>query len=75
MLQGDDMWSVFNEHIDNFYAKHLVHIAMDDLRRIWHWLPDPDVEYYYPSKRDWFDTPESIGKRIADTWDVPEQRY
>jgi hypothetical protein len=28
---------------------------------IWRWPDEPDVEYYYPSKRDWFDTEESIG--------------
>ena len=31
---------------------------------------DPDVDYYYPSKRDWFDTEDSIGS-IADTKNVP----
>jgi len=49
----------------------MVQVAMDDLQRIWGWPPDPDIDYYYPSKRDWFDTSESIGKRIADTRNVP----
>ncbi len=70
-LEGDAMWNVLYEHIDNFSQTHLIHMAMDDLRRIWRWPPDPDVDYYYPSKRDWFDTEESRGKRIADTKNVP----
>ncbi len=75
VLQGNEMWNVFYDHIDDFSSKQLIQIAMNDLRRIWRWLPNPDVDYYYPSKRDWFDTSDSIGKRIADTRDVPEQRY
>lgn len=71
VLEGNDMWDVLYRHIDDFSEKYLVQIAMDDLRRIWRWPPDPDVDYYYPSKRDWFDTPASRGKRIADTWNVP----
>lgn len=55
------------EHLATFSRKYLSQVAMNDLRRIWRWPPDPTVEYYYPSKRDWFDTEESIGKRIADT--------
>ena len=70
--EGDTMWTeVLYEHIDTFIEKHLAHTAMEDLRRIWRWPADPDAEYYYPSKPDWFNTPESKGKRIADTWDVP----
>ncbi|HLZ60404.1 MAG TPA: RAMP superfamily CRISPR-associated protein [Ktedonosporobacter sp.] len=65
------LWQLIQEHIDSFYAKHLVTIAMEDLRCIWRWPPQPDVDYYYPSKRDWFDTEESRGKRIADTKHVP----
>ncbi len=73
--QGDSMWTeVLYEHIDTFIEQHLTHKAMEDLRRIWLWPPDPDAEYYYPSKRDWFDTPDGRGKRIADTWDVPGER-
>jgi len=71
VLQDDDMWNVLYGHIDKFSQKQLMHIAMDDLRRIWRWPPDPDVDYYYPSKRDWFDTPDSIGKRIAQTKNTP----
>ncbi len=72
VIQGDPMWQdVLYEQIDDFSQHHLVTIAMDDLRRIWRWPPDPDVDYYYPSKRDWFDTEDSIGKRIADTRNVP----
>lgn len=69
--QGNDMWNLLYEHVDNFNEKLLVRIAMDDLHRIWHWPPDPNVDYYYPSKRDWFDTPDSRGKRIKDTRNVP----
>lgn len=69
--QGDAMWNQFYAHIDSFMQKYLVKIAMDDLRRIWRWPPEPDVDYYYPSKRDWFDTPASRGKRIKDTRNVP----
>ena len=66
--QGDSMWTeVLYKHMDTFIEQHLSHIAMDDLRRIWLWQPDPDAEYYYPSKPDWFDTAGSRGKRIADT--------
>ncbi len=71
VLQGDAMWQLFNQHIDDFSKKQLIQIAMDDLQRIWRWPPDPDVNYYYPNKRDWFDTDDSIGKRIADTKNVP----
>ncbi len=67
----ESLWPFINEHLDEFYKNHLLPIALDDLRRIWQWPPDPTVDYYYPSKRDWFDTEESIGKRIADTRNVP----
>lgn len=70
-LHDNDMWNTFYEQIDSFTQKHLVPIAMDDLRRIWGWPAEPGVDYYYPSKRDWFDTPESRGKRISDTRNVP----
>ena len=69
--EGDDLLSFMNERIEGFEENYLVQKAMDDLRRIWNWPPDPSVEYYYPSKRDWFDTPDSIGKRIAETKNVP----
>jgi len=71
ILQGDELWDLLNQHIADFSRTRLVQIAMTDLRRIWHWPPDPDVNYYYPSKRDWFDTEDSIGKRIADTKNTP----
>jgi hypothetical protein len=70
MLDGDKLWSFIEEQLAPFYETQLLTLAMADLRRIWRWPPDPDVDYYYPSKRDWFDTDESIGKRIADTRDV-----
>src|SRR6266700_7586844 len=70
-LQGDAMWNLLYQHIDDFSKNQLVPIAMDDLRRIWRWPPEPGVDYYYPSKRDWFDTPDSRGKRIKDTRNVP----
>jgi CRISPR/Cas system CSM-associated protein Csm3 (group 7 of RAMP superfamily) len=66
------LWNFINERLDECYERWLVQVAMDDLRRIWCWPPDPDVDYYYPSKRDWFDTEESIGKRIAETKYVPQ---
>ena len=70
-LRGDPMWNLLYEHIDNFSQQHLVSVVMDDLRRIWLWPPEPGVEYYYPSKRDWFDTSDSQEKRIKDTRNVP----
>ncbi len=70
-LQGDAMWNLLYKHIDDFSQKQLVPVAMDDLRRIWRWPPESDVDYYYPSKRDWFDTEASRGKRIKDTRNVP----
>jgi CRISPR/Cas system CSM-associated protein Csm3 (group 7 of RAMP superfamily) len=65
------LWDFINKQLDEFYVSHLARQAMDDLRRIWRWPPYPDVEYYYPSKPNWFDTQASIGKRIADTRSVP----
>jgi CRISPR/Cas system CSM-associated protein Csm3 (group 7 of RAMP superfamily) len=70
LYEGDTLWPFIDSQLDPFYEKHLLKVAMDDLRRIWRWPPDPAVEYYYPSKRDWFDTEDSIGKRIADTRNV-----
>lgn len=72
-FKGDEMWEVMNKHVDDFSRTHLVPVAMDDLRRIWRWPPNPDVDYYYPSKRDWFDTEDSQGQRIVDTRNVPRQ--
>ena len=70
--QGDPMWNeVLFEQTDTFIETDLSRLAMDDLRRIWRWPPDPDADYYYPSKRDWFDTSDSRGKRIKDTRNVP----
>jgi CRISPR/Cas system CSM-associated protein Csm3 (group 7 of RAMP superfamily) len=71
VLEGDELDRFVKMHIADFSRTKLARTAMTDLRRIWAWPPDPDVEYYYPSKRDWFDTDESIGKRIADTKDTP----
>ncbi len=73
-FEGDDLWNAIYSHVDQFKEHQLVKEALDDLQRIWKWPPDPNADYYYPSKRDWFDTPASRGKRIADTWDVPPQR-
>ncbi len=70
-LQGNALWETLYQHMDDFSKRYLVSIALEDLRRIWRWKPDPEVDYYYPSKRDWFDTPASIGKRIKDTRNVP----
>jgi CRISPR/Cas system CSM-associated protein Csm3 (group 7 of RAMP superfamily) len=70
-IEGNDVWQFIYEQTDTFNDTHLMNRAMQDLRRIWQWPPDAEVEYYYPSKRDWFDTNESIGKRIADTKYVP----
>jgi CRISPR/Cas system CSM-associated protein Csm3 (group 7 of RAMP superfamily) len=74
-LSGNDLWQqVIYEQLDAFSATHLVHSAMEDLQRIWAWPADDSVDYYYPSKRDWFDTEDSKGKRIADTRSVPRQQ-
>lgn len=70
-LEGDEMWSFINEQLATFTTTHLSQLALQDLERIWLWPPDPEVDYYYPSKKSWFDTRESIGKRIADTSYVP----
>ena len=70
-LEGEQMWEVLYRHIDEFSEKHLQTLAMDDLRRIWLWPPEPGMNYYYPSKRDWFEKDASRGKRIADTKNVP----
>ncbi len=68
IFEGDALWKVLYEHVDAFSRhKRLQALAMEDLRRIWRWPADPNMDYYYPSKRDWFDTPASRGKRIADT--------
>ncbi len=69
-LKKAGQFQLRNELVNAFNHKQLVPIAMQDLQHIWQWPPEPDVDYYYPSKRDWFDTPESIGKRIADTRNV-----
>jgi hypothetical protein len=71
VLEGQEMWNTLYKHIDVFTQNHLAALAMEDLHRIWLWPPEPNVEYYYPSKRDWFDTPASRGKRIKDTRTVP----
>jgi hypothetical protein len=70
-LEGQAMWDVLYQHADAFTHSQLATLAMDDLRRIWRWPPEPGVSYYYPSKYDWFDTPASRGKRIRDTRNVP----
>lgn len=72
--EGEDVWQVVYEQVDTFSASNLVQIAMEDLRRIWRWPAADSVDYYYPSKRDWFETEDSRGKRIADTHNVPRQR-
>jgi len=67
-LEGDEMWYTLNEHIAEFIQqKRLQTLAMDDLRRIWRWPAEANTQYYYPSKRDWFDNPDNRGKRIAHT--------
>ncbi len=70
-LDGNDMWNRFYDFIDAFTQSHLSSQSFADLKRIWRWPPEPDVEYYYPSKRDWFDTAASRGQRIAATRNVP----
>lgn len=70
ILEGESLHKLLDEQTSRFNQELLVPIAMQDLQRIWRWPPEPDVDYRYPSKRDWFDTPESIGKRINDTIDV-----
>ncbi len=66
-FDSETLWPYIDEHITEFSRTKLAHTAMEDLRRIWQWPPEPGIDYHYPSKRDWFDTEESIGKRIADT--------
>lgn len=70
-LTGQAMWDVLYEHTDIFAKQYQVALAMDDLRRIWAWPPDPGVSYYYPSKYKWFNTQAASGKRIKDTLNVP----
>ncbi len=69
IINGNDLWQFIYKQSDLFSDTKLVNIALEDLRRIWQW-PPADVAYYYPSRR-WFDTLESVGKRIADTKNVP----
>jgi CRISPR/Cas system CSM-associated protein Csm3 (group 7 of RAMP superfamily) len=66
VYEGDALWDYLYDRLDEFAASGLVHIAMDDLARIWRWPPEPNVAYHYPDKRGWFDT-KGRGKRIADT--------
>lgn len=74
VLEGQAMWDVLYEHVDAFTQDHLATLAMEDLRRIWRWPPEPGVAYYYPDKYHWFDTSASQGKRIKDTRNVPGAR-
>ncbi len=66
-VDSDTLGQYIDEQIAAFSQTKLAHTALEDLRRIWQWPPEAGVDYHYPSKRDWFDTEESIGKRIADT--------
>ncbi|GER82285.1 hypothetical protein KTAU_09230 [Thermogemmatispora aurantia] len=68
-LQGEALAQFIDELVEEFKREHLQRLAMEDLRRIWRWPPDPDVEYYYPDKAGWFDLPENARKRIAETRD------
>jgi hypothetical protein len=70
-LTGDAMWDEIYKHADTFVHSTMSALALEDLRRIWCWPPEPGVAYYYPSKQHWFDTPASRGKRIRDTRNVP----
>jgi hypothetical protein len=82
ILEGDEMWKVLYEHADTFTSEnrsdttrdYLSQPAMEDLRHIWRWPPEPGTAYYYPSKYEWFDTPASQGKRISETRNVPGGR-
>jgi hypothetical protein len=65
------MWDEIYKHADTFVHSTMSALALEDLRRIWCWPPEPGVAYYYPSKQHWFDTPASRGKRIRDTRNVP----
>lgn len=71
VLTGDTMWDTVYKLVDDFSEKKLATLAITDLRRIWRWPPEPGTDYYYPGKRDWFDTAESRGVRIKDTRRVP----
>jgi CRISPR/Cas system CSM-associated protein Csm3 (group 7 of RAMP superfamily) len=64
--EGEALWNYLYKRLDEFAESGLVHIAMEDLERIWRWPPEPNITYRYPDKRGWFDT-KGRGKRIADT--------
>lgn len=49
-----------------FAKNHLIPQSLQDLRRIWHWPPNPQVIYDYPDY-GWFDDPANAGKSIAST--------
>ncbi|MBX5459021.1 MAG: hypothetical protein IRZ31_19175 [Thermogemmatispora sp.] len=68
-LEGEALTQFIDELVEEFKRQHLQQLAMEDLRRIWRWPPDPDVEYCYPDKY-WFDQPENARKRIAETRDA-----
>ena len=73
-LSENELLRTIKPHIAAFSATHLSQTAMTDLRRIWTWPPNNTVEYYYPSKSDWFDKHAlSKGKRIVDTRNVSRQ--
>lgn len=70
-LTGDELWDTIYRYADDFAQSAMSDLAMEDLRRIWRWPPEPGEAYYYPSKQYWFDTSASRGKRIRDTRNVP----
>ena len=65
-LEGEAMWKKLYTHINDFLQHHAAPLALDDLRRIWRWEPDPNVNYHYPD-RAWFDAPGNSMLPIAQT--------
>ncbi len=76
--EGDEMWKFLYKQIDKLSERQRLDGAeadeptpAEDLRRIWQWPPDPEVDYVYPGKNNWFDKPGNARKRIIDTEYAP----
>ncbi|WP_376796466.1 RAMP superfamily CRISPR-associated protein [Thermogemmatispora sp.] len=68
LFEEEALAQFIGEVVGEFQREHVQRLALEDLRRIWRWPPDPTVEYRYPDK-SWFDQPENARKRIAETRD------
>jgi CRISPR/Cas system CSM-associated protein Csm3 (group 7 of RAMP superfamily) len=66
VYKDDALWDYLYKQLNLFAESGLVQVAMDDLARIWRWPPEPNTNYRYPDKRNWFET-VGRGKRISDT--------